>query len=77
MLSGLFSLSLLLRMTSAPTSRLDGRAGQSALYTMTPSNPRYDRGAGIRRHTRKGYKKSAKIKLLVNNTYGIKTMSII
>ncbi len=54
---------------------------QPAVWTaepaMTPSNPRYDRGAGIRRHTRKGSKKSAKIKLLVNNTYGIKTMSII
>jgi hypothetical protein len=56
---------------------LAGRAGQSALYTATTSNPQYDRGAGIHRHTRQGCKKSAKIKLLVDNTYGIKTLLII
>jgi hypothetical protein len=67
MLSRLFS----------PTSHLDDRANQSALYTATPSNPRSDRGAGICRHTCRGCKKLAKIKLLVNNTYEIKTLSII
>jgi hypothetical protein len=56
---------------------LDGRTGQITLYTVTPSNLRYDRGDGILHRTHQGCKKSARIKLLVNNTNGIKALSII
>jgi hypothetical protein len=51
-----------------------GRQSQpKRLIYCDPSNPLYDRGTGIHPHTRQGCKKSAKIKLLVDNTYGIKT----
>jgi hypothetical protein len=47
---------------------LTGRAGQSALEIATPSSPGYDGGAHFRRYACQSCKKSAGIKVLVNNT---------
>jgi hypothetical protein len=61
----------------AQINRLTGRAGQSALEAATPSSPGYDEGAYFRRCARQGCQKSARIKLLVDNMLGEKTMLII
>ncbi len=49
----------------------------TALGTATPSSPSNDRGAHFCRCTRQSCKKSARIKVLVDNTHGDKTVSII
>jgi hypothetical protein len=61
----------------AQMNRLIGRASQSALETATPSRSGYDGGAHFHRRARQGCQKSARIKTLVDNTYGDKTLSII
>jgi hypothetical protein len=61
----------------AQINRLTGRAGQSALEAAAPSSPGYDEGAHFRCHARQGCQKSARIKLLVDNMLGEKTMMII
>jgi hypothetical protein len=61
----------------AQISRLTGRAGQNALKTATPSSPGNDGGAHFHCLVRQGYKKAARIKMLVDNTYGDKTLLII
>jgi hypothetical protein len=61
----------------AQINRLTGRASQSALEAATPSGPGYDGGTHFHRRARQGCQKSARIKMLVNNTYGDKILSII
>ncbi len=63
-------------MQTGQVSRLTSRAGQSALETATPSSLGYDRGAHFCRHMYEGCKKSVRIKLLVDNLFGNKTLSI-
>ncbi len=62
---------------SAQISCLTGRAGQSALETATPSNLGYNRGTHFCRTKSQGCKKSTRIKMLVVNMFGDKTLSII
>ncbi len=57
--------------------RWTSRAGQSALKTATPSSPGYDGGAHFLRRAHQGSKKLARIKILVDDMYGDKTLSII
>jgi hypothetical protein len=47
-----------------------GRDGQRTLKTTAPSSPCYDGGAHFRRHVRMNCKKMARIKMLVNKTFG-------
>ncbi len=61
----------------AQINRLIGRASQSALKAATPSSPGYDGGTHFHRRARQGCQKSARIKMLVVNTYGDKILSII
>jgi hypothetical protein len=61
----------------AQINRLTGRASQSALEAATPSNPGYDGGAHFHRRARQGCQKSARFKMLVDNMYGDKILSII
>jgi hypothetical protein len=61
----------------AQINRLTSRGSQSALEATTPSNPGYDGGAHFHRCARQGCQKSARIKMLVDNTYGGKILSII
>ncbi len=68
---------LCLAAFKARISRLTSRAGQSALETVTPSRPSSDRGAHFRCCVLQGCKKSARMKLLVLNTFGDNTLSII
>jgi hypothetical protein len=53
------------------------RQSQSALEAATPSSPGYDGGAHFHRRARQGCQKSVRIKILVDNTYGDKILSII
>jgi hypothetical protein len=62
---------------TAQINRLTDRTSQSALEAATPSSPGFDRGAFFHRRARQGCEKSARIKMLVDNTYGDKTLSII
>jgi hypothetical protein len=66
-----YSLSGSFRGWLAPISCLAGRAGQSALYTPTPSYRSYDKGTELHHRTRGGCKKLVRIKLLVDNAYYI------
>jgi hypothetical protein len=61
----------------AQINRLTGRASQSAVKTATPSSPDYDGGEHFHRRACQGCQKSARIKLLVDNMPGEKTISII
>jgi hypothetical protein len=56
---------------------LPGRARQSALEAATPSSPGDDEGVHFHHRARQGCQKSARIKLLVDNMLGEKTMLII
>jgi hypothetical protein len=59
-------------------SRLTGRAGQSTLGTATPSSPGNDGDAHFRYRAQQGCKKKlTRIKLLVNDIFREKTLSII
>jgi hypothetical protein len=62
---------------TAQINRLTGRPSQSALEAATPSSPGYNGGVRFRRYSRQGCKKSAGIKLLVNNTFRDNILSII
>jgi hypothetical protein len=62
----------------AQINRLTGRASQSALEAATPSSPGFDGGVFFHhRCARQGCEKSTRIKMLVDSTYGGKTLSII
>jgi hypothetical protein len=61
----------------AQINRLTGRASQSALEATTPSSPGYDGGAHFHLYAHQGCKKSAGMKLLVNNMFGDNILSII
>jgi hypothetical protein len=60
----------------AQINRLTGRASKSALEAATPSSPGYDGGAHFQRRARQGCQKSARIEMLVDNTYGDKILLI-
>jgi hypothetical protein len=62
---------------TAQINRLTGISGQSTLKTATLSSPGYDGGMHFCRCAHQGCKKSVRIKVLVNNSYGAKTLSII
>jgi hypothetical protein len=72
-----YSLSKSFWARTAQINRLTGRASQSALEAATPSSPGYDGGAHFHRRARQGCQKSARIKMLVDNTYGDKILSMI
>ncbi len=57
---------------TARINRFTGRASQSTLEAATPSSPGYDGGALFHRRARQGCQKLARIKMLVDNTYGEK-----
>jgi hypothetical protein len=59
---------------TAQISCLTGRASQNAFKTTTPSCLSYDGGGHFYHSTCQGCKKSAKIQLLVDNTFGDKTL---
>jgi hypothetical protein len=61
----------------AQISLFTRRTGQSTLETATLSSPSDDGGAHLRSHTRRGCNKLVRIKLLVGNTFGDKTQSIL
>jgi hypothetical protein len=61
----------------AQINRLTARACQSALEAATPSSPGDDGSAHFHHRTRQGRQKSARIKPLVDNMLGEKTMLII
>jgi hypothetical protein len=61
----------------AQISRLTSRAGQSILENHYPSSPGYNGGTHFRRCAHQGCKKLARKKLMVINTFGDKTLSII
>jgi hypothetical protein len=67
----------LVALEPAPISHLAGRASGTALETATPSCLSIDRSASFCRRTCQGCKKLTQIKLLVDNTSGDKTLSII
>jgi hypothetical protein len=56
---------------------LTGRANKSALETTAPSSLRYDEGAHFHCLALQSCKKSARIKLLADNTFGDKTLLVI
>jgi hypothetical protein len=58
-------------------NRLTDRTSESALEAATPSHPGYDGGAHFHCRARQGCQKSARIKMLVDNAYGDKTLLII
>jgi hypothetical protein len=62
---------------TAQINHFTGRASQSAVEAATPSSPGYDGGAHFHRRARQGCKKSARLKLLVDNMPGEKKISII